>query len=105
MQIFRILKKRAIKCINQDLGSDYTLNNQLYYVHCKQLNILRVRYLFDFHDLIVHNVSCIQLPTYLHLSEHRSRRRFTHLDHLSITTDIVRRQSDDTNSKRGFKNV
>ena len=27
------------------------------------------------------------------------------LDHLSITTDIVPRQSNDTNSKRGFKNA
>ena len=104
------LQKRAIKWINQDLGTSYTLNNQLYYVHCKQLNILPVRYRFDFHDLklfhlIVYNISCIKLPTYLHLFEGRSRLRFTHLDHLSITSDIVPRQSNDTNSKRGFKNA
>ena len=45
------LQKRAIKWFNQDLGTSYTLNDQLYYVHSKQLNILPVRYRFDFNDL------------------------------------------------------
>ena len=103
------IQKRALKWINQDLRSSYSYNEQLYYIHCKQLNILPVRYRFDFHDLrlfhlIVHKISCIQLPTYMHFFEGRSRLRFCHLDHLSIISDIVPKHLIDPTSKRGFNN-
>ena len=103
------IQKRAIKWINQDLGSSYSSNDHLYFIHCKQLNILPVRYRFDFHDLklfhlIIHNISCIKLPSYLHFFEGKTRLRFTHLDHLSLVTDIVPKFNKNTNSKRGFNN-
>ena len=103
------LQKRAIKWINQDVSSSYSSNNQLYYTHCRQLNILPIRYRFDYHDLklfhlVVHNISFIKLPPYLHLFMGGSRLRFTHLDHLSIISDIIPKQAFDTISKRGFNN-
>ena len=67
---------------------------------CKQLKILPVRYRFDYHDLelfhlIVHKISCIKLPSYLHFYEGSSILRSTHLDHLSIVSTVP-------TTRRGF---
>ena len=88
------IQKRAVKWINGDYKNSYSTDNLLYYNHCKQLDILPIRYRFDYHDLklfhlIVHKISCIELPSYLHFFEGRSRLRFTHLDRLSLISDIV----------------
>ena len=88
------IQKRAVKWINGDYTNSYSTDNLLYYNHCKQLDILPIRYRFDYHDLklfhlIVHKISCIELPSYLHFFEGRSRLRFTHLDRLSLISDIV----------------
>ena len=94
------IQKRAIKWINQDYSASYSSNDLLYYAHCKQLEILPVRYRFDYHDLklfhlIVHKISCIKLPSYLHFYEGSSRLRSTHLDHLSIVSTVP-------TTRRGF---
>ena len=86
--------KRAIKWINADYSNSHTFNNLLYYTHWKQLDILPIRYRFDYHDIklfhqSVHNIFCIKLPSYLHLFEGRSRLRFTHLDRPPLITDVV----------------
>ena len=83
------IQKRALKWINQDSS-----NNMLYFAHCKQIDILPVQYRFDFHDLklphqIAYNFSCIYLPAYLHFYDGSSRLRSTHLDHLSLVSDIL----------------
>ena len=106
------IQKRAVKWINADYSNSYTFNNLLYYTHCKQLEILPICHRFDYHDLklfhlIVHNLSSIKLPPYLHFFEGRSRLRFTHLDRLSLISDIVPASSVynyNSNSKRGLNN-
>ena len=106
------IQKRAIKWINADYSNSYTFNNLLYYTHCKQLDILPIRYRFDYHDLklfhlIVHNISCIKLPSYLRFFEGQSRLRFTHLDRLSLISDVVpasRVYNFNSNAKRGLTN-
>ena len=65
------VQKRSIKWINKDLSSSYSSNKLLYFTHCRQLKTLPVQYRFDYHDLkllhlIVHNLSFIKLPPYLH---------------------------------------
>ena len=85
----------------------YSSNKLLYFTHCRQLNILPVQYRFDFHDLklfhlIVHKLSSITLPSYLHFFNGSSRLRFTHLDHLSLVSDIVPYGARCSSSKRGF---
>ena len=104
------IQKRAIKWINEEFGWSYSSNDLLYHAHCKQLNILPIRYRFDFHDLklfhlIVHNISCIKLPSYLNFFKGHSRLRFSHLDHLSLISDVVPAyKSNTSNIKRGFAN-
>ena len=104
------LQKRAIKWINGDYTHSYSSNNILYYIHCKHLEILPIKYRFDYHDLklfylIVYNLSHIQMPSYLHFFDGRSRLRFTHLDKLSITSDLIATGIvSDNNTKRGFSN-
>ena len=44
------LQKRAIKWIRDDKGVSYS-NDDLYYIHCKQLNILPIKFRFDFSRL------------------------------------------------------
>ena len=102
------IQKRAIKWINKEYSFSYSNNDLLYYTHCKQLPI---RYRFDFHDLklfhlIVYKISCTKLPSYLHFYEGGSRLRFTHLDHLSIISDIIpsRQVNSNITSNRGFSN-
>ena len=52
---------------------------------------------------IVHNMSCINLPSYLHFFKGQSRLRFSHLDHLSLISDVIPAYNF-RNTKRGFKN-
>ena len=104
------IQKRSIKWINKDLSSSYSSNKLLYFTHCRQLNILPLQYRFDYHDLklfhlIVHNLSFIKLPPYLHFYEGSSRLRFTHLDHLSLVTDVIPSGTGCSASKRGFANT
>ena len=104
------IQKRAVKWINGDYSVSYTSNNLLYYTHCKQLDILPIRYRFDYHDLklfhlIVHNISCIKMPPYLNFFEGLSRLRFTHLDRLCLVSDIIpASRVYDSNGKRGLNN-
>ena len=99
------IQKLAIKWINQDYSQSYSSNELLYHAHCKQLRILPVRYQFNFYDLklfhlIVHQIPCIKLPSYLG----SSRLRFTHLDHLCIITETVPAGLHNSTSKHGFAN-
>ncbi|MCP4460940.1 MAG: reverse transcriptase family protein [Cytophagales bacterium] len=52
------LQKRAIKWIRNDKSISYSTDD-LYYIHCKQLNILPIKFRFDFHDLkFFHSIYC-----------------------------------------------
>ena len=44
------IQKRALKWVLDDVCVSYS-SNPLYYLHCKQLNILPIKYRFDYHDL------------------------------------------------------
>ena len=89
------------------MGVSYSLVD-LYYSHCKRLNILPIRFRFNYHDLktlhlIVHGYSCVQLPAYLKFYSGSTRLRSSHLDHLSLVSDIIPRGISQTNrSQRGF---
>ena len=107
---FKIIQKRAIKWINQDINNSYSSNAMLYHIHCKQLNILPIQFRFAYHDIklfhvIIYNFSCIRLSAYMHFFQGGSRLRFTHLDSLSVDSDIVTRgQRVGATSKRGLNN-
>ena len=91
----------------KDFSVSYSSNKLLYFTHCKQLNILPIQLRFDYHDLkflhlVVHNCSCIKLPSYLRLFDGSSRLRSTHLDHFSLVSDIKPNAIKSVSSKRGF---
>ena len=100
------LQKRALKWIRNDMGVSYSVDD-LYHLHCKQLNILPIRFRFNYHDLktlhlIVHGFSCVQLPAYLKFYSGSTRLRSSHLDHLSLVSDASPRGTSQPNSQRGF---
>ena len=102
------IQKRAIKWINKEIGFvSYSSNDLLYYTHCKQLNILPIKYRFDYHDLklfhlIVHKLTCIKLPAYLRFYDGSSRLRSTHLDPLALISEVIPSGAKSSTSKRGF---
>ena len=101
------LQMQAIKWILNDFSVSYSSNKLLYFTQCKQLNILLIQLRFDYHDLkflhlVVHNLSCIKLPSYLRLFDGSSRLRSTHLDHFSLVYDIKPNGIKSFSSKRGF---
>ena len=100
------LQKRAVKWIRNDNGVSYSTDD-LYYIHCKQLNILPIKFRFDYHDLkffhsVVYNLSCVTLPEYLTFFSGSTRLRSTRLDQLCLVSSIQPRGLRATNSKRGF---
>ena len=103
------LQKRAIKWIRNDRGVSYSTDD-LYYIHCKQLNILPIKFRFDYHDLkffqsVVYNLSCVKLPDYLSLFSGSTRLRSTHLDQLCFVSSVQPRGITATDSRRGFANT
>ena len=102
------LQKRALKWIRKEMGTSYSID-ELYYLHCKQLNILPIKFRFDYHDLktlhlIVNGFSCINLPDYLKFYNGSTRLRSSHLDHLSLVSNVVPRGSSLPNSRNSFAN-
>ena len=102
------LQKRAIKWIRNEMNTSYSIDD-LYYVHCKHLDILPIRVRFDYHDLktlhlIIHGFSCISLPEYLKFYTGSSRLRSSHLDDLSLISDVIPRGSNASNSRNAFSN-
>ena len=88
---FESLQKRGIKWI---LGEEFlSYPEEIYYNKCKRLDILPIKSRFLLKDLkifhsIVNSTSAIPLPAHMHFYEGNSRLRSSHLDHLSITSDI-----------------
>ena len=103
------LQKRAIKWIRNDRGVSYSTDD-LYYIHCKQLNILPIKFRFDYHDIkffhsVVYNLSCVKLPDYLTFFSGSTRLRSTHLDQLCFISSVQPRGITATDSRRGFSNT
>ena len=102
------LQKRAIKWIRNETNTSYSIDD-LYYLHCKELDILPIRVRFDYHDLktlhqIIHGFSCISLPEYLKLYTGSSRLRSSHLDDLCLISDVTPRGTNASNSRNAFSN-
>ena len=102
------IQKRAIKWINYDYSQSYTSNDYLYYTHCKQIDILPIRYRFDYNDLklfhlIIHKMSPIQLPSYLRFFEGTTLRS-SHYDNLSLISNVFPAGQVNPSSNRGFSN-
>ncbi len=103
------LQKRAIKWIRNDMSVSYSLDD-LYYIHCKQLNILPIKFRFDYHDLkflhsVIYSMSCVQLPEYLTFFSGTTRLRSSHFDHLSLISAIQPRGNANSNPRQGFTNT
>ena len=86
------IQKRAFKWILNDEYVSYS-SSGLYYVHCKQLNILPIKYRFDYHDLkffhsVVNGFSCVNLPEYLKPFSN-TRLRSSHLDNSCFVSSVV----------------
>ena len=105
------LQKRALKWI---LHGEYYFTchsytaNQLYYIHCKQNQILPIKFRFLFHDLIllhsiVYGYSFCKLPLYLSFFG-GSNLRFSHFDSLCLVSSIAPKSMNTINneSNRAF---
>ena len=86
------IQKRGVKWILNDNSVSYGSNYHLYLVHCRQLNILPIKFRFNFNDLkmfhsIVYGFSCVKLPDYI-IPFQGSRLRRCHLDSKSFISTI-----------------
>ena len=106
------IQKRALKWVLNDPNVSYS-SNSLYYVHCKQLNILPIKYRFDYHDLkffhsIVYGYTCVKIPEYLRPFS-GSRLRSSHLDYKCFVSSILPKNLFSSNNfevdhKKNFSN-
>ena len=98
------IQKRSFKWILGDDNISYS-SDLLYHIHCKQLNILPIKFRLDLHDLkffhsVVYNLSCVKLPQYLQPFS-GSRLRTSHLDHKCYVSNVFPRNPQ---SNRNFTN-
>ena len=97
LEKFDGFQKKCIKWIlSEEEHSYHSLN--CYSRKCRQANILPLCKRFDFNDLIlfhkvVHQDIPLKLPAYLKFYDGSSRLRSTHLDSLSIVSEILPRAS------------
>ena len=95
------IQKRGIKWILDEQYASYS--SEIYYLRCKELNLLPIKsklILKDlklFHDIVYERVP-IDLPDYLHFHSGASRLRNSHLDDLSIVSNIQPRITCNYNS-------
>ena len=85
------LQKRCLKWILKEEFHSYS--PELYYNRCRELDILPLQYRLTLKDLklfhnIIHSRSSISLPEHMHFHHGNSRLRSSHLDELSIVSDI-----------------
>ena len=85
------IQKRCIKWILREESESYTPD--MYLIKCRQLKILPLKYrlilkdLKLFHSMII-GTSPLSLPNYLHFHQSNNRLRSSHLDDLSIVSDV-----------------
>ena len=95
------IQKRALKWISNDMYISFT-NIYNYYRKCKDLNILPLKFRFDFKDFmtfhsIFYEYSVMKLPSYLKPFS-GSRLRRSHFDRLSIVSSITPRTPHNLNT-------
>ena len=91
---------------NELSGISYSSNHYLYLIHCKQLEILPIKFRFDFHDIkmfhsVVYGFSCVKLPGYIQPFQ-GSRLRRSHYDYKSFISSIMPRV---TSAQTNFESV
>ena len=108
------VQKRCVKWILQEELDSYT--PYMYFLKCKQLNILPLRSRLTLKDLKIFHSMIIgtfpsPLPNYLHFHKSNNRLRSSHLDDFSIVSDIKPRvtvnynkSATDTVSSSQFSN-
>lgn len=104
IQKLESIQKRSLKWILGDDAISYS-SDILYHIHCKQMNILPIKYRFDLHDLtffhsVVNGTSCVKLPTYI-MPFSGSRLRSSHLDRKCYVSDILPRNLESTRNYAG----
>jgi hypothetical protein len=91
------IQRKSIKWI---LGEDYQHYSEItYYLRCKELDLLPIKYRLVFNDLkLLHNIlysrSVINLPDYIHFHNGYTRLRSSHLDNLSLVSDLTPKLSN-----------
>ena len=95
------IQKRGIKWVLNEVYESYS-EAFTYFRKCKQLNILPIATRFDLKDLtffhsVFYDYSMVSLPHYLKRFTH-TRLRSSHLDSLSIISDITPRMPQNVNS-------
>ena len=95
------------KSINWIIGDDYcsSKDEHKYFLKCKELDLLPIKLRLVLKDLkLLHNIincrSVIELPSYIHFHEGQNRLRSSHLDSLSLVSDITPKISNNL-SKSG----
>ena len=89
----------------------YTANPELYYIDCKQLQILPIKFRLQFHDLImlhsiIYGLSHCKLPAYISFFSGNNLRS-SHLDKLCLVSSITPNSINnlDIESNGGFSNA
>ena len=92
MTKFEQIQKKALKWVFHEEFLSYS-DNEIYYIKCKEVNILPIRYRFDLNDLllfhkIVYNIVDVKLPNYIKQYTGESRLRSSHLHSLSYVSAL-----------------
>ena len=82
------IQKKAVKQIRQDFSVSYTFNEFLYHIDCKQLNMLPLKFRFDFHDLtffnnVFYNFSCLNMPLQVNLYSSKYKTKIHSMNFVS----------------------
>ena len=98
-------QKKCIKWILKEEEKSYC--NNIYLRKCKQLNLLPLLYRFNINDLIlfhkiVNEKIPVDLPNYLTLFDGQTRLRTTHLDSLSLVSNVNSRTIGTNNLNKSF---
>ena len=89
------IQKIALKRIRNEISVSHSVD-ELYYLHCKPLNILPIKFRFIYHDReilyeITNGFSCVTLPDYHKFHAESTRLRRSHRDQMSPVSDIAPR--------------
>ena len=85
------LQKRAVKWIMHEEYHSYS--DEVYFVRCKELDLMPLKFRFKMNDLkllhkILNRKSQISLPQYIKFHNGQNSLRSSHLDELSLISDI-----------------
>ena len=93
--------------MREDISVSYSFNDSLYYIHCKQLNILPIKFRFVFHNLkflhcVLYNFSCVKLLSYINFYCGTTRLRSCYLEYLSLVNSKSPNGKTAPSSRNGF---